>query len=916
MRKVLLLLSSCIFSCLGFAQSFNTPILDGVINSGEYGSHTSGNNNLGQFYMTWDNDYLYIGITNSNRFEGAVVYLDKDLLSPINGGNSSNGTGVGFNYDNTSFAELPFRADAVLYFKNGYQEYRTANGSDGWSGSNSFPALSYWDEATNTREQRFPWSVFGGRPSSFAWFGYVTSGGGVVYNQVPTENGSGSIGTSARYSRYFTVSSTSNGSSTFPFSRNSYVFTGTSDINSFGSISVYDFTMNTSGRTITKTAAANWTINGNLVVGNGTISFANPTGICEISEGVHINVGGTLDLNNSALTLKSTSSGTARIATVSGTLSNASNVTVERYVPAKTARKWSYVASPVTVTTIRQGWQDDVFISGPGTGGTICGSTAGDGVAGTDKYNNNGFDVTPSNTPSMFTYNVTQVNGTRWVSIPNTNATALTPGKGYRLNLRGVRGNSDANCGDQLNSTSPSAPAALTLSATGTLAQGDVPVSLNAPATHLYTLIGNPYASEVSFTAFQSDATANGGGGSNNANISNKFWAYSSQSSTNNFATYNAGTTTNFPVGNSSPAIIASGQAIFVEASSGTANANVVFRESHKSSTTQNGNTMFRSNNWTELIRVKYSDGSNNHLDEIVIRFGNDPLITTNENAFDAVSFNSGTYLAGRKANKGFAIQTRPTGFVSDTVRLTVAATDAGNYKLNFSEFDGLISAPIIQLIDHYTNTVTDVRLQTNYSFSIDANLTSQGTNRFELVFRNNATLPVRTIAVSAKQNSEHTSITWTVTGEYNIDSYVVEKSVDGRNFKPISKVAANNQAGYSYNDKENVTGTCYYRIRINDKNGSVSYSTIVKLESGKAITVHLYPNPAKDQLNIITNSAGNEIYTLRILNMHGKTLYQTPSRAVNGMISINTDGFSPGMYTVHVVSEKGEVITERFVKQ
>lgn len=921
MRKVLLLVALPCLLCLTSKSQYTTVTVDGSIGSNEYGSHTSGNNSQGNFYMTWDATNLYVGVTSANTTEGVVIYLDKDPITPVNGGSNSNGTLVGQPYDNTNFAQLQFRADLVLYFKNGYREYRTADGSNGWSAATSgFGSYADNGSGNDTRELAIPWTIIGGLPASFNWFGYATSGGGFVYNQVPTENiPAGFIGTSARYVRYYTVSSTANGSSTYPFSRNSYVFNGTTD-ETVNDITIYDFTMNTSGVTLTKGATANWTINGNLVVGNGTLTFGNSSGTCEVVTSVNV-TGGTLNLNSKSLTLRSTSSGTARIATISGTLSNASNVTVERYVPAKTSRKWSYVASPVTVSTIRLGWQDDVFISGPGTGGAICGSTGGDGAIGTDKYNTNGFDVTPSNTPSMYTYNVTQVNGTRWVTIPNTNATALTSGIGYRMNLRGSRGASDANCGDQLNSTSPPAPAALTLSATGTLAQGDVTVNLNAPATHLYTLIGNPYASEVSFTAFQSDATSNGtGNGSNSANISNKFWAYSSQSSTNNFATYITGTSTNFPAGNTNPTIIASGQAFFVEASSGTASANVIFRESHKSSSTQNGNTMFRTSTWNELIRVKYSDAANNHLDEIVVRFGNDPLITTNENVFDAVSFNSGTYLAGRKANKGFAIQTRPTGFVSDTVRLTVAATDAGNYKLNFSEFEGLVSAPIIQLLDHYTNTVTDVRTQTNYLFSIDANAASQGTNRFELVFKNNSTLPVRTISLSAKQTPEHTLITWSVTGEYNIDSYMVERSQDGRNFKSVGIVAVSsataNQTSYSFQDKDIITGTCYYRIRINDKNGNVSYSVVVKLQSGKAISMHLYPNPVKDQLSIITNAGGNEVYSLRLVNMHGKTLHQQQSRAINGVINVNTGGLSSGMYTVHVINDKGEVITERFVKQ
>lgn len=286
----------------GYSQ-FNTPTINGSIGTSEYGTHTDGQNQQGNgtqtWYMTWDNTNLYIGITTANTGEGAVVYIDKDPLNPINGGSNSDGTLAGFNYDGTSFAALQFRADLVLYVKNGYREYRTADGSNGWSSATTSFG-SYADNGSNLREFSIPWSVIGGRPSSFAWFGYITSSGGFVYGQMPTENSGGTIGTSARYARYYIVNSTADGSSTKPFSRESYVFNSTSDITGFGATTVYDFTMNSSGRSLTRAAdGSTWTINGGLTVNAGTISFGSSTGTATVSGNVTIGSGGTLTLSSS-----------------------------------------------------------------------------------------------------------------------------------------------------------------------------------------------------------------------------------------------------------------------------------------------------------------------------------------------------------------------------------------------------------------------------------------------------------------------------------------------------------------------------------------------------------------------------------------------------------------------------------------
>jgi glycosidase len=210
------------------SSSFATPSTNGVIGANEYGVHTDGQNrkssDTGQdWYMTWDDTNLYVGITNANVFESAVIYIDRNPVSPVNGGSNADGNLAGFNYDNTNFAALPFRADIVAYVKQDYREFRTANGSGGWSGSTSFFG-AYASGPGNVREFSIPWSAItggGSRPASFNFFGYLTSPGGYVYGQVPTENPGAFIGTSATYTRYYTVLNTANGTSTKPFSINS-----------------------------------------------------------------------------------------------------------------------------------------------------------------------------------------------------------------------------------------------------------------------------------------------------------------------------------------------------------------------------------------------------------------------------------------------------------------------------------------------------------------------------------------------------------------------------------------------------------------------------------------------------------------------------------------------------------------------
>ncbi len=203
---------------------YTTPSIDGVIRPGEYGNTSNATNQIGTstgqtWYVTWDAANLYVAIANANLNEGAILYIDANPLNPPGGGANTNGTLASFNYDNTGVSSLPFRARFVTYFKDGYNEYRNADGAGGWSGQTSNYAIYASQNSVNIREFAIPWTaVSGGTPASFLFFGFLTSKGGNIYGQVPNDNGAGPPGAAAANTQYFVVNNTANGTSTPPFS--------------------------------------------------------------------------------------------------------------------------------------------------------------------------------------------------------------------------------------------------------------------------------------------------------------------------------------------------------------------------------------------------------------------------------------------------------------------------------------------------------------------------------------------------------------------------------------------------------------------------------------------------------------------------------------------------------------------------
>lgn len=191
----------------GGGSTWASPTCDGVIAAAEYGGaqHALSNGNGQTWHVAWDATNLYVAVEGANTAEGAVVYVGHGLLG---------GSTTGQAYDGTQPTTLSFSANAVTYVKASYNEVRVPTKSV-WNKTGSITVCT----SGATREVILPWLTLGanGLPSSFRFAAYVTSAGGWVYGQVPTNNPSGQVGLNASFPHDYWVQSTANGAGTFPF---------------------------------------------------------------------------------------------------------------------------------------------------------------------------------------------------------------------------------------------------------------------------------------------------------------------------------------------------------------------------------------------------------------------------------------------------------------------------------------------------------------------------------------------------------------------------------------------------------------------------------------------------------------------------------------------------------------------------
>lgn len=179
-----------------------------------------------------------------------------------------------------------------------------------------------------------------------------------------------------------------------------------------------------------------------------------------------------------------------------------------------------------------------------------------------------------------------------------------------------------------------------------------------------------------------------------------------------------------------------------------------------------------------------------------------------------------------------------------------------------------------------------------------------------------NAPLPVNLLSFTANVANKNVNVNWATTNEVNLAGFEVQRSVNGKDFIPVSMVQAAGTVAsktYSFVDQEPVPGMSYYRLRLNDKDGSFKYSAIATVKT-QSVGVSVYPNPVRSNLTIQHEAAG-EGTVISVLNLGGKQVLTVNVQAGSFQTSIDAARLAPGTYMI-VFNNNGSRTATQFVKQ
>ena len=219
------------------------------------------------------------------------------------------------------------------------------------------------------------------------------------------------------------------------------------------------------------------------------------------------------------------------------------------------------------------------------------------------------------------------------------------------------------------------------------------------------------------------------------------------------------------------------------------------------------------------------------------------------------------------------------------------------------------------------------MRANPTYAFSITADTNSYGSKRFVLVVREDPALAMHLLSFNATKVTSGAQATWITDNEQDYTHFTVERSTDGGvTYNVLTGFVSSAQGTYGYLDTAPVAPSDMYRLKLEDLNGTVTYSKVVTLtykgssSIPSAYKISIFPNPATSNvnLNIVANktatsnttgpitgpglpASNNVVFTINIISASGATVKTVTTSDTNWQSDVSS--MLPGTYIIQVTN-------------
>ena len=178
------------------------------------------------------------------------------------------------------------------------------------------------------------------------------------------------------------------------------------------------------------------------------------------------------------------------------------------------------------------------------------------------------------------------------------------------------------------------------------------------------------------------------------------------------------------------------------------------------------------------------------------------------------------------------------------------------------------------------------------------------------IVLNLNCPAPVTLLEFYGKTNANQIDLFWNVASEINNSQFLVQRSMDGKQFSTIGKVEGRGTAAYgeyTFADTKPFTGVNYYRLTQVDFDATSSSSQIISFDL-KNFSGTIYPNPFTDHtlVKFITDEPAH----LDLIDITGRTVASYEKSNNNTELTIGA-GIAKGTYLLRIASSSKIHVTK-----
>lgn len=167
------------------------------------------------------------------------------------------------------------------------------------------------------------------------------------------------------------------------------------------------------------------------------------------------------------------------------------------------------------------------------------------------------------------------------------------------------------------------------------------------------------------------------------------------------------------------------------------------------------------------------------------------------------------------------------------------------------------------------------------------------------------APLPVTLLSFTAKSEGDRVQLAWATTSERDADRFMVERSIDLREYVVVGEVAAKGTTDmrqyYGLTDTNPLPGNNYYRLRQIDRDGTAyTFKPVSAVVEVSDVVVALYPNPV-DPTRIHLRLWNANDATIRLLTLMGQSISIRLERQSDETDLIPLHPLTAGVYLLEV---------------